>query len=808
MSLEASSSPTQDDEKLIQELCALSSPVEAMKHVETSPELLDRARKPHVAMALLSHFFRIPMDILNRSHGTPQPFLDVRSIQRPDFPHALDASQTCNFYDELVELSNTLWPLLHKTDLSIVSAGNRTTSGRSIKVTSNTSLQLAEPLQPLPVASGRLRYLEFEVSAIEKTSAELSLLIGVGLPGIEGPWTGKTRGSVAVDFISASVYEGSRIAHTLPPIVLKQGDHIGIGMSFECHNDEQQMDVFFATLNGTLLFESRSLASANRGFLLPSIYATGLNAQLTANHGAEPFRFDLSLYQQTLASHPFYRNYLPFNPSNVEGTDSYWTTSRICHQFAFHSQYRPIGDAMKHLTDSAYHEKVAALQIQIFRWQKIFALFHRDESEDAAETLPKHFDSQSALQATLIAEDLNPFQVDFNGDIPAIRRSILRSLTDLRYDIQLELLKIAAEFYSNRPSLYEDAQEIRSGLFEGHIKLALHLAKASQEPCEDRSWLNLVMNYTFDDLVHSEIDLAANCPGYMNEELSDDADTDGHAGDADVEGENANMESPDVGAAKNETSAEDEDELARRMVAIGSVVRAWASWAGAYIGGLELKLSASPESPAELSAVPKDVTLSYLSRGLVSSLKDHSVDPETGLPVGASWLLMQYVSLGFGQKSSLNELPLSLNEAIPRAETYFNEFISTFTPEDLALLQADVQLLASSQEDNDLEYLKHQYQLATGTWPTQNDLCNVLQLQAPAGVLDAALAPPALPKRLIEPVIAANPSSSSDQGSSSPSGPIPNSWIIAAGLGIAFVAASLGAAVAVWATSRPRKSKN
>lgn len=714
-----------------------------------------------------------------------------------------------DFYEELVELTNSFYPAIHENELEIIHAGKRFASDRSLVVNAHSSLQLASPIQPHPTACSRLRYVEFEVNALNSNASVSSLLVGFGLPGIEGQWLGQTRGSVAVDFCASCVYEGSRIAMPLEPITLHVGDHIGIGMCFECHEDELQMDCFFATHNGNLIHQSRSLASANRGFLLVGVHSSKTMTVLEVNHGAKPFRFDVAAFQQNHATHPFYRTYLPFNASNVDGSEIYWTESRIAHQFAFKHHYRPILDALKDLPHPAYHERVAALQLQIFRWQKLFALFHRDETLDVSSMLPEHFDSLESLFTTLVAEDFEPFTVDFSADVLTVRQSLLRSLTDLRYKIQLELLKTVAEYYCERPSLFEDSTEIRSGLFEGHIKLALHLADSARHEALDRPWLALIMNYTLDDLVDSNIDLAANCPGYIETVVEENA----NAEDATKSGEDgSNAENAaafpsyppiDVDDANEDPSDPnpEEDELASRMITIGSAVRAWASWAGAYIGGLELHLAAPPKKPEDYEAIPKDITLCFLSKGLVSTLHDRH-DEETQLPYGARWLLMQYLSLGFGRDSPLNMLPLSSEKAITGAKSYFDTLCANVTPSDLEALQADTKILTTSPNDPQLEYLKYQYELAVGTWPTDFELCEILQAQAPSGALSIALAAPNIPKRA---VAAQQSAKSAHQATSSTS--FSSGWMLAAGIGIAAIGASLGAAVAIWATTKPRRKR-
>lgn len=710
-------------------------------------------------------------------------------------------------------MTNSFHPIIHESELDIIDAGERTTSDRSLVVNAHSSIQLASPLQPHPAACGRLRYVEFELVGLNSRASVSSLIVGFGLPGIEGQWLGKTRGSVAVDFFASCVYEGSRIATELDPIELKGGHFFGVGICHECHNDELQMDCFFATHNGKVIYESRSLASANRGFSLVGIHSSIAMVVLETNHGAKPFCFDLAAFQQNHSTHPFYRTYLPFSAFNVGGSEIYWTNSRICHQFAFKHHYKPILDALKHLPHPAYHERVAALQLQIFRWQKLFALFHRDETLDINSTLPQHFDSIDALFTTLVAEDFEPFTVDFTADIPAVRQALLRSMTDLRYKIQMELLKTVAEFYCERPSLFEDAKEIRSGLFEGHIKLALHLADSVRHEAVDRPWLALIMNYTLDDLVESNIDLAANCPGYMDAVVEEHAEGEDSTKSDEEASKTENPELSSTDAVVPSTEAEEvpaesspeEDELASRMVTIGSAVRAWASWAGAYIGGLELHLEAPSKPSEDLEAVPKDITLSFLSKGLASTLSAR-FDPETQLPAGANWLLLQYLSLGFARDSPINMLPLSAERAIACAQKYFETLCAQMTPSDLEVLQEDTKLLTTTPNSPHLEYLKYQYELAMGAWPTDFELCEILQAQAPSGSLSSARAAPRLPTRAIATQMPASTASSKPH-SSSASGGLSSGWMIAAGVGIAAIGASLGAMVAIWATSKPRRTR-
>lgn len=691
--------------------------------------------------------------------------------------------------------------------LQIVSNGQEPFYAPSVVINAGVSIELVEPLQPLPMASGRLRFIEFQVGAIQTHDSGTSLLVGVALPGIQGDWIGKTRGSVAVDFMRSVVYEGSRIALPLSSsISLVQGDTIGIGMSFECHDDELQMDTFFATYNGQLIFESRCLASANRGFFHIDIQSIGVSTLLTANQGASPFSFDLVKFQQSIASHPFYRTYLPYNPFNTEGTEIYWTHSRICHQYAFRRHYKPIEAALSKLPHSSFHERIASIQLQIFRWQKLIALFHRDETLNEFERLPEHFNSSIALHETLVTEDFKPFTIDFAGPIAQIRRSLLKSMTDLRYDIHLELLEVVAEHYSNRPSLFEDSDEIRSGLFEGHIKLALHLAESERKNATDHHWLALVQNHVFEDLLESKIDLSSACPGYL------DVDQNGDGEDIAADSKDVSTVDGDaVGTTPGEEAAdpdfeESENEIAERMVDIGAALRAWASWTGAYIGGLEIQFEDPHSTDSKFTAVPKDPTLAFLSKGLVNSLKNY-IDAETELPIGARWLLMQYLSLGFGRDSPLNILPLTLEEAIDNAKSYFEGICSTITESDLETIRGDLKLLSMNKEHSDLDYLKHQWEFAHGAWPTDVQVCDLILSQLPkhiASILETELAPPPLPNRTH---LTSSTSNASSLNQSNPSISTSSSWMVAAGIGIALLGASVGAIVAILATSRNRKSK-
>lgn len=738
-----------------------------------------------------------------------------------------EETKSHDFYVELEQLSRSLWPHLHSEGIPITINGKDTITDRSIAVKGQTNLKFSEPLQPLPVACGRARYIEFCVESIENVSSNASLLLGFALPGIKYDWLAKTRGTVGFDFVRSCAHEGSRIPLPLDEtITLKTGDTFGIGICFENHSDELQLDCFFATHNSVSVFESRCISASHRGYFRTHLNSNGADIVISVNRGTKPFAFDLQKFQKEHATHPFYRTYLSPSLFDVHGREHFWNPYKIAQQFAFMDHYRPIEEALFSIGEtSEYHLHISRLQLQTFRWQKIMALFHRQEEQDVQlGRLPRFFESKEKFESTLALENFvvpSDAKIDFSGDVATIRKQLLMALTDMRHKIIIEMLRLAAAYYSERSSLFEDTEVIRSGSFEGYIKMALFLEEAAQEPNKDENWLRFIQESAFDDLVQSNMDLGATCLGYMDPSEEDEEEVETQENEKIVQ---------DVLTYTKASDSSSDDEKAVKMIGIGWAVRAWAAWLGAHIAGIESLLGVPPADGEKPSPIPTDTILNYVSNAISKKLKQDLSELKNAhkkelSPGALHWVLMQYLSLGFSQGSFINYIPHTYESALNAVASHFEAQCKFTSEADISSLRTDIKILSESIDHEDIIHLKNQWFLATGHRPTEHELIDVVLSQLPSALRTEAMAsPPPLPTRSKTHLSSSN-SEIPDADASSPENEknpqtIKNSeegankdsmnsyWLIAGALGIALIGATIGATAALMMSNRTRGKRN
>jgi len=593
--------------------------------------------------------------------------------------------------------------------------------GNRLTVEANQCTQLVQPLLPLPVGCGRIKYLEFRIDEMKIDDKHHSMTFGLALPQLQGQWLGKVKNSACVNVSADLLLDGSLFPKALPiPIHPSRGHVIGIGLCYECHNDEQQMDCFFATVNGRLLCESRCMSASFRGFFLLTLFVQHVSMVLSVNRGDQPFLFDVAAFQRSHASPDnFYHSYLRVSDNlfNQHGEELFWTPSRMAEMFAYHEMYLPVGKAMESLLSDSYIHTVASCQRQLHHWQMLFRYIDEQLSILSPSNMPARLDSQVALDMSVRAAHFEPFVVDFEVGFPGIKHQIWKHLTDLRWNIQLAMIRAAIEHLQVRASLFDDQEELRGGSFEGWLKLAVFLSDTLDDPARKSDWLDFVRDSTLERLLESEFDIASSCPGYIIDDENDGAE---------------------CGFDENE------DEKAHRMLAIATTVNAWASWLGTFIAHLETLFSSPSPPPHLLSKVDriiKDPTLIALSRAVVvqlptySSSSSPSPSSSSNAPSHA-WMLLQYISLGFANGSSINHIPLTGREAHENLASYFDSnFQCLYSDADLAQIMEDAAKLLNAPHEGDVEelaYLKHQWQLATGEWPSYQLLAQSLLQQLPS----------------------------------------------------------------------------
>jgi hypothetical protein len=744
---------------------------------------------------------------------------------------------------EFMDLSKRLWPLLSSNTMNITLNNKPLTVSRdNILIKHENCVQIVEPLQPLPMACGRLRYEEFTIESIDTTAENASLILGFALNGIQGQKLTKTKFSVGIDLFNATVFDGFSIAQPLSiPFTICIGDRIGIGMCFECHSDEQQLDCFFATRNGSLIYESRSVIATHRGFYLSSLFSLNTSVALSVNRGHLPFAFDITSFQKKHgAAHDFFRSYLSVSNHlyNTDGQIPFWTPQRISENFAFCDDYSFIGKAIEKLPESGFITKIARFQIQLYRWQKLHMIFIQHMIEHSSKpSLHPNFATQAVLNETLSLERFDTFHVDFNKDLVDVQRQILRVLTNLRYQTQLNILIEVAERYKMRgKSIFEDENEIRGGGFEGWIKMALFMS--THHGASD--WIQLIRDSALEQLLEADFNLSAACPGYLDDNTNFEEphhkeisleDVEASKQDADGHSEKNNEKSSQTEPEVDETGTDEEEERkAIRIIAIASTMRAWAAWMGAFIDNLESELLLSEET-RKMEPIPKDVTLTVLSKGIMHLANKKKDQQSEELIPSPSWLLVQYLSLGFGYDSNINTIPSTFEDAVGRLICYFDAQAERLSPTDISMLQADLNRLMDSRHDHEeLAYLQHQFQLATGEWVPPVELAKMIYSQTAPGLL--SLSSP-LPSSFsasssqstttyassIQQHELPNPTESTTHhqpttDSTTHLGPFMNNsnvtkWIVLGGVAVAVLSGLMGAAIAVSISSlKSRSNRN
>jgi hypothetical protein len=633
---------------------------------------------------------------------------------------------------EFTVLSKSLWPSWVNDRLKMSVDHEKQEQLRlNIRLESSKAIQILAPLQPLPLACGRLRYEEFEIKSIDTTYGDPCAIFGYGLPGIEGHALAKTKFSFGIDIFRLEAFEGAAIPLSQhEPVKIKAGDRIGIGMCFECHSDETQLDCFFATLNGALIYESRCLGAIHRGFYSTTIYSPNTSMILSLNRGDQPFAFDVKGFQKKHASdHSFFRSYLPTSHHlfNLDGQTPFWTPQKISENFAFAIDYRPVAQNLQKSPNFQFYLEIASSQRQIYMWLKIYGLVVRYQEEHPnKDSLPQQLASQEAINATLSRLGFNSFLVDFNKPLLDVWNQILVGLTDLRYQSQVKLIYNAAERYKTRKmSIFEDEDEIRGGSFEGWLKQAIFLHESIGTLEND--WVLFARDTTLEELVEADFHLQAACPGYLEEYLHEPHHED-HLDvieDVPMPDTMLSEEIPESSFEAPEVEMDPEEEIkATKMIAIGSAMRAWAAWMGVFVENLESELCALEFGtvPQKHPLVPRDLTLNFASKLILRQYSNPTKKSDSKKP-SPIWLWMQYMSLGFGPHPDINHIPSTIEEAIDGLERYFDAQCSNLSQTDISILETDLgHLLSSDSFHPDLLYLLHQTQLALGSKMSNQEL--------------------------------------------------------------------------------------
>jgi hypothetical protein len=681
----------------------------------------------------------------------------------------------------------------------------------------NSSVQFEEPLQALPQARGRARYVEFIVEELNIGDGAMSeLLCGFALPGLaNGDLLGRTKSSICVDVKNGLLFDGLRFGSPLLssiPKELKAGDIFGIGMCYECHVDELHMDCFFATFNGKLIASKRCLTSSNRGFYMTYLHTKDICTSFRVNRGQKrTFSFDIEGFQKEHAQHQLFKTYLPVSSSlfNERGSTDYWIEERIANMFGYASHYVPIAKAMKRCTSQNWAE-ICRLQLGLQYWNRILYLFHTLTSDisasiedDHSVQWPSPFDSEESLDRLLESHSLPVLPAHKIQDIPAAvqskRRSYLIRLTRVRSALHLEIARMVRNAISKRPPIQDDADPLvaRGGMLEGWSKLAIFLHETLDEQPGDSEWIHYVRDATLDSLIEEGLSLTDCCPGFLKDGLEQEGiDEVGKNGDREDESSQHEQGQDRDG----DESPDDEECFASEMTAIGADVIMWASWASMMTEGLERELKSLQGvdlPPAPL--IEHDHTLYVISKALVDQ---RDLTP--------AWVLMQFKSWGFSKESPLNVIPKTFDEAVVLLDQFFTKRVEMITDDQWKVILSEQRILEESDRGSqippskleDLLHLAHVWELATQSFPGSYPLAKALRKYIPSSIIYQH-PPPEVPQRFEKPLppIVPSPENPPQKPTSSVD------WALMGTLtAVGIASAAVGAAIAVF-VSRKMNSK-
>lgn len=649
------------------------------------------------------------------------------------FPAALATDPATEF----VALTRHIWPRINNPYTRIL----RITSEAALETVptatigigrSDEAVQVYESMFPLPEASGRACYVEFQLTHLSHVQpASYSIVAGVALAEIAGKALGRAKASAALDLTHSLLFDGLPAGKPLEPIELNVGDIIGIGMCFECHRDERSKDCLFVTKNGKLLIDSRTLPAAHRHQYLPTIACTGCFTSWSLNRGGKRrFLFDLAGWQSSHADHDVYRTYLGVDPLTTAPDDLSkftWLEPKIAEYFAYAEHYLAIRRALASSKDKDFLFPVTSLQLKLLQLAQVkHYLFPPDVT--TPWTLPPSCSTQASWTTFLQASGMEPFELNFDQDSDTMARHLQKHLTVLRADIQVRMMELVAERYSLRQSIFDDLEESRGGAMEGWIKFALFLNHNLHVP--ENPWTSFIREKVLDLLLEMGLSLDEVAAGFITAESAT------HDTEPDHDGANEQVD----------------EALAERAISIGMSVVAWATYTGTLTKNLETELLALHGRPGpKIEAPIKDRSL-YL---LVVAL----MDDQHYWPLSMEWVLMQFEAFGFCHRfPQLNAIPKSFDEAVTAVQAYFGQLVAAFSEADFDMPLRDLQQLDAAGLSSDLEYLSHVCALATGKdLPSATVVRNLIASQIPLKLLQSRglervkttdahlLAPPALP---------------------------------------------------------------